>query len=156
MTLTTVNWRSTDSIDAELESLAAGELGDLEPAAHAVTLPHFSDDRGTLVPIDLPAAVPFPVVRAWTITGAPADQVRARHAHYVCDQAFWCTQGSARFVLTDGAHVAELSLTAPADLLVVPAGLWVQIDRCEPGTVLVAFASLPYDANDYRATIARN
>lgn len=154
--LTTVTWRETDEIDAALSSLRVVELGTLEPAPQLGTLPHFSDDRGTLVPVDVPSEIPFPVLRAWTITAAPADQIRARHAHFVCEQAFWSTQGAARFVLTDGVRVTEVTLAGPADLLYVPAGLWVQIDRCEAGTVLVAFASLPYDVNDYRSSIGKD
>jgi len=151
--LSAVTWRTTDAVDAALAGLTPVALDALEPGASLVLLPHFSDERGTLVPVDTDTVLPFEVHRAWAISGAPLDGTRGRHAHYECEQAFWCSQGAARFVVTDGTRVAETTLHGPDGLILIPAGLWVQIDRCEPGTVLFAFASHPYDENDYRSTI---
>lgn len=152
--LTPVTWRTPDEVDAQLSALQAVPLEQLLPAASAVTLPRYTDDRGTLVPVDVDQVLPFDVRRAWSITHASVDTVRGRHAHFVCDQAFWCNRGYARFVVTDGQRVAEAVLQSPSGLLIVPAGLWVQIDQFQLGTVLLAFASHPYDPDDYRTELS--
>lgn len=152
--LTPITWRTPDELDADLSGLEVVTLDQLRPAASAVSLTAYTDQRGTLVPVDIDGLLPFSVRRAWSITGAAADTVRGRHAHYECDQAFWCNRGYARFVLTDGERVAEHMLESPTGLIVVPAGLWVQIDHFQPGTVLMALASHPYDAADYRTELS--
>lgn len=151
-----VTWRTPDAIDAELDALQPVPTTVLRPAARGVKLPSFTDERGTLVPVDVPSVLPFPVQRTWSITGAPSDTVRGRHAHYECHQAFWLVSGSARFTFSDGDCVSHQLLRGPDELAIVPAGLWVQIDQFAEGTVIIAFASHAYDPHDYRTDITRD
>jgi len=111
------------------------------------TTPVFSDDRGalTLVPVD---AIPFTPARTYVLHGIPKGAIRGGHASR--SQRRWLVgvAGGANVTLDDGVRASTLEL-AGGDTLLVPAGVWHEIEALEEGTVILVFADGGYDPADY-------
>jgi dTDP-4-dehydrorhamnose 3,5-epimerase-like enzyme len=105
----------------------------------------YSDQRGSLVVIEALRDVPFEIKRAFYVYDVPPDQVRGGHAHRACQQALVCVSGGCR-VLAGGD---EFQLCDPAKVLYVPPGVHLDLDKWQPGTVLLVLCSQHYDEEDY-------
>lgn len=107
------------------------------------------DARGRLVAMESGPQVPFPIVRAFQVSGVPADAVRGRHAHKACHQFLVALSGAVTAIVDDGHVCQTVRLDSPAAGLHVPPGLWgVQFDFTSDAVMLV-LASHGYDAADY-------
>ncbi len=120
------------------------------PGAHVYRFPEFVDLRGSLTSGDLPSdAVPFVPERWFFVYDVPSREVRGEHAHRVCHQFLICVSGQVVVALDDGTHRNEVVLDAPTVGLYVPPMTWSSQFRYDPQSVLLVFASHPYDASDY-------
>jgi dTDP-4-dehydrorhamnose 3,5-epimerase-like enzyme len=106
------------------------------------------DARGALVALDLPAAVPFPVVRAFWVFDVPADTARGAHAHKQCQQFLVCVTGSVAVEVFDGSAERSIAL-AEGQALHVPPGIFATERYVTPGSVLMVFCDRPYEPADY-------
>jgi UDP-2-acetamido-3-amino-2,3-dideoxy-glucuronate N-acetyltransferase len=111
------------------------------------TTPVFTDDRGalTLVPVD---AIPFTPNRTYVLHGIPRGATRGGHASRSQQRWLVGVAGNAKVTLDDGVHASTLEL-AGGDTLLVPAGVWHEIEAVEDGTMILVFADGDYDPADY-------
>lgn len=108
-------------------------------------LPSFSDLRGSLSVID--SALPFPIVRVYWIYGSDGH-VRGGHRHAQTRQALVAVSGQVSICVNDGVHSETVLLDHPSKCLLVEPDDWHTM-TFGPGSVLLCFASHPYDRNDY-------
>ncbi|MBZ9814129.1 WxcM-like domain-containing protein [Mesorhizobium sp. CA7] len=112
-------------------------------------LPHFSDLRGELAPLEFGQNLPFKPLRSFLVYGVRSDKVRGEHAHRQCHQFLIATHGRLSVVVDDGHDRKEVSLADPSVGLYLPPGVWGIQYKFQPDTVLLVMASHPYDASDY-------
>ncbi|MDX8538996.1 isomerase [Mesorhizobium sp. M4B.F.Ca.ET.215.01.1.1] len=112
-------------------------------------LPHFSDLRGELAPLEFGSNLPFRPARTFLVYGVPSDKVRGEHAHRQCHQFLIAAHGRLSVVVDDGHDRKEVSLSDPSIGLHLPPGIWGIQYKFQPDTVLLVMASHPYDAADY-------
>ncbi|TIO54554.1 MAG: isomerase [Mesorhizobium sp.] len=112
-------------------------------------LPHFSDLRGELAPLEFGRNLPFKPVRSFLVYGVPSDKVRGEHAHRQCHQFLIATHGRLSVVVDDGHERKEVLLADPSIGLYLPPGVWGIQYKFQPDTALLVMASHPYDASDY-------
>lgn len=112
-------------------------------------LPHFSDLRGELAPLEFGQNLPFKPLRSFLVYGVPSDKVRGEHAHRLCHQFLIAAHGRLSVVVDDGRDRKEVSLAEPSIGLYLPPGVWGIQYKFQPDTVLQVLASHPYDAADY-------
>ena len=112
-------------------------------------LPFVSDPRGNLTVGNVPSEVPFEVKRFFLVFDVPNQHVRGEHAHKECQQFLICVRGSCSVVVDDGENREEFKLHQPNLGLYIPNGIWATQYKHTPDATLLAFASLPYDADDY-------
>ncbi|MBZ9860565.1 WxcM-like domain-containing protein [Mesorhizobium sp. CA12] len=112
-------------------------------------LPHFSDLRGELAPLEFGQNLPFKPLRSFLVYGVPSDKVRGEHAHRQCHQFLIATHGRLSVVVDDGHDRKEVSLADPSIGLYLPPGVWGIQYKFQPDTALLVMASHPYDAGDY-------
>lgn len=73
---------------------------------------------------------------------------RGEHAHKSCSQWISALTGEVQITLKNGASTELVHLQNLGELLVVPPGIWVEIDFVESGVIAVG-ADMPYQESDY-------
>ncbi|WP_369139996.1 WxcM-like domain-containing protein [Modestobacter versicolor] len=106
------------------------------------------DMRGSLVATEF-GDLPFVPQRAFLVFDVPSKEVRGEHAHRACEQFLVCVSGSVNVLADDGTNRQEFVLDDPSIGIHLKAMTWGTQYKYSPGTVLMVFASLPYDDADY-------
>lgn len=128
----------------------AGSKGPLGVGACALwRLPHFSDLRGELAPLEFEKDLPFKPSRTFLVYGVASSEIRGEHAHFKCHQFLIAAHGTLAVVIDDGRKRAEVVLSDPSVGLYLPPLVWGTQYKFKPETVLLVLASDPYDAGDY-------
>lgn len=112
-------------------------------------LPHFSDMRGSLTPLELSKGLPFEARRVFLVYGVPSHHVRGEHAHHQCEQFLVAAHGGVSVVLDDGERRREVRLSDPTVGLYLAPMVWGIQYKFDPDSVLMVAASHNYDAADY-------
>jgi len=107
----------------------------------------FKQNSGKLSSVTFGEEIPWEIARVFFIS-VDDPETRGDHAHIRCNQAFICTMGSVRIVCKDGVNEKSFTLDALQQLLIVPAGIWVNLNMEEHSSVAV-LTDLPYDEHDY-------
>jgi dTDP-4-dehydrorhamnose 3,5-epimerase-like enzyme len=89
----------------------------------------------------------FDFKRVFFIKGI-AGIKRGEHAHKACAQWISVITGSVSITLKDGSAVDKIALHEFGELLIVPPGIWVEIDFLESSVVAVG-ADMTYEESDY-------
>lgn len=111
-----------------------------------------TDSRGALTVGEVPAEVPFSPARYFVTFDVPSVELRGEHAHRHCKQFLICVHGSVRILLDDGARRCEVTLDRPDMGVYMPEMIWGTQYRHSVDTVLLVFASRPYEPEDYLRT----
>lgn len=122
---------------------------DLDTPAGLTRLRTVDDIRGALLPIDLPADLPFAPQRVFFVHNVPSKEVRGEHAHRECEQFLICLSGSVSCIVDDGKTRSIHVLNDPSLGLYMPRMTWGTQYDYSPDAVLIVFASHPYDDADY-------
>lgn len=109
----------------------------------------FGDMRGGLTPFEFADDLPFVPRRSFLVYDVPDRRVRGEHAHKVCAQFLVAAKGRLNVVLDDGRVRREVVLDGPTTGLYLSPMVWGIQYKFDPDTVLLVFASHPYDAADY-------
>jgi len=110
-----------------------------------INVPTHTDSRGVLSVID--DLLPFPMKRVYWIHSADGA-VRGGHRHRSTRQALIALRGRVTIHMDDGSHVEDIHLESPDRCLLVEPEHWHTMEF-GPGSVLLVFASRPYDKNEY-------
>ena len=110
-----------------------------------IDLPAFADARGQLVVMQ--QAIPFEPKRIFWITGADGH-TRGGHRHHVTRQALIAVAGSVDILMHDGRRRETIALDRANRCLIVEPDDWHTMSF-GPGSILLVFASAPYDVKDY-------
>lgn len=109
---------------------------------------NFTDDRGTLVPIELARAVSFVPKRIFWITGAPRDATRGQHGHKLCQQYMICCEGRVGIDTFDGKDTRSFTLERGQALLIPPL-IYASETYLADNTLLLVICDQPFDQDDY-------
>lgn len=112
-------------------------------------LPHFTDMRGSLTPLEGGKGLPFEPQRVFLVYGVPSHHVRGEHAHRRCAQFLVAVHGGVSVVVDDGTHRREVRLSDPTLGLYLPPMVWGIQYKFDPDSALMVAASHTYDAEDY-------
>lgn len=108
-----------------------------------------TDARGALTVGEVPSELPFTPARYFAVYDVPSQELRGEHAHKACKQFLICLHGSCRVLLDDGASRCEVTLDRPDMGVFMPEMIWGTQYRYSADAVLLVFASLPYQNDDY-------
>lgn len=111
-------------------------------------LPIHSDNRFSLVPLELAEHVPFEVRRVYAIVDGKMPS--GSHCHKQEQEVFFVARGACMAQIDEGRGLQDVSLKQ-GDAMYVPAYVWHHFETWEPGTVVVTVSSTTYDPkrNDY-------
>jgi len=114
-----------------------------------IDLPKISDPRGNLTFIEGNNHIPFVIRRVFYLYDVPGGADRAGHALKSCHQFLIAMSGSFDVTLYDGREKERIHLNRSYHGLHIPPMIWREIDNFSSGSVCLALASEPYNAEDY-------
>lgn len=113
-----------------------------------IDIRRFSDNRGYLSVIEGKLDIPFEIKRIYYLYMVP-EVARGAHAHKQLQQLLIATSGSVDVIMDDGTNKQTFHLDRPWKGLLIPPGLWRDLENFSGGAVLMCLASEKYDAADY-------
>lgn len=111
------------------------------------TLPVFTDDRGSLVPIELKSHIPWEPKRVYYALNMKDG--RGGHCHRTECELFVCLQGKMTVKLHDGKQWIEREINAPMEAVRVDNMIWHEFTNFSDDAILLAVSSTNYDSDDY-------
>jgi dTDP-4-dehydrorhamnose 3,5-epimerase-like enzyme len=114
-----------------------------------INFPKNNEPRGNLSFIEGNNQVPFTINRIYYLYDVPSGATRGGHAHKTLFEVIIALSGSFDVVLDDGAKRKRFFLNRPHYGLLVPSGLWRELENFSSNSVALALASDFYDEKDY-------
>ena len=114
-----------------------------------IQLPVIPDERGNLSFVEENHHIPFEIKRVYWLYDVPGGASRGAHAHRELYQLIIAASGSFRVTLDDGRNKESFFLNRSYQGLLVPPGIWRDLDDFSSGAVCMVLASELYDAKDY-------
>mgnify|MGYP006219986977 FL=1 len=93
--------------------------------------------------------IPFDIKRVYYLYDVPSDAYRGGHAHKKLLQFMIPLSGSFDIHLDDGNNKKKLMLNKPDKGLLIPNGIWREMDNFSSGSVCMVLASENYSEDDY-------
>lgn len=113
-----------------------------------IDIRRYSDTRGYLSVVEGGIDIPFEIKRIYYLYMVP-EVARGAHAHKALQQLLIATSGSVEVIMDDGKQKKSFMLDRPWKGLLIPAGLWRDLENFSGGAVLMCLASEKYDESDY-------
>ncbi|GEQ87317.1 hypothetical protein ULMS_28250 [Patiriisocius marinistellae] len=106
------------------------------------------DGRGNLSVIEKDL-IPYDIKRVYYLYDVPSDSIRGGHAHKELQQFLIALSGSFDVVLDNGKERKTFTLNRPNKGLLIPCGIWRELENFSAGAVCLSLVSEVYDEEDY-------
>ena len=93
--------------------------------------------------------IPFEIKRVYYLYDVPSDSTRGGHAHIELQQFLVPLSGSFDVVLDDGSSRKIITLNRPFKGLLIPSGIWRELQNFSAGAVCLSLVSDVYKEEDY-------
>ena len=113
-----------------------------------IQVPNAHDVRGKLSVIE-GSTIPFEIKRVYYLYDIPMGSVRGGHAHKNLQQLLVALSGSFDVVLKDGISETIVTLDKPNFGLLIPTGIWRELQNFSSGSVCLVLASAEFEEEDY-------
>ena len=107
-----------------------------------------SQGRGKLSVIEKDI-IPFDIKRVYYLYDVPSDAYRGGHAHQNLIQFMIPLSGSFDVLVDDGNSKKKIMLNKPNKGLLIPAGIWREMDNFSSGSICMVLASDYFNEEDY-------
>jgi oxalate decarboxylase/phosphoglucose isomerase-like protein (cupin superfamily) len=107
------------------------------------------NDAGNITAINSAVEIPFQINRIYYLYDVPGGEARGGHAHKNLQQLIVAASGSFDIILDDSRIKRTVHLNRPDTGLLMPSGLWRQLDNFSSGAICLVLASEVYDVDDY-------
>jgi len=111
-------------------------------------IPKITDPRGNLAVIEKDT-LPYELKRVYYLYDVPSDAYRGGHSHKKCMEFLVALSGSFEVVLDDGTSKKRVTLNKPNKGLLIPTGVWRELENFSSGAVCLVLASEEYEEADY-------
>lgn len=113
-----------------------------------LTIPKIHDTRGNLSVIE-GDVIPFAMKRVYYLYDVPSGAERGGHSHKEQQEFLVALSGSFDVVLTDGQTKKTVTLNKPNEGLLIPNGIWRELENFSSGSVCLVIASDVFEEADY-------
>jgi dTDP-4-dehydrorhamnose 3,5-epimerase-like enzyme len=114
-----------------------------------MSLPKNHREQGNLTVVTNEVDVPFTIKRVYYLYDVPGGYSRGGHGHKELKQLVVALSGSFSITVDDGTSKQTFHLSRPDRGLMLPPGLWRELDNFSSGSICMVLASELYDENDY-------
>jgi dTDP-4-dehydrorhamnose 3,5-epimerase-like enzyme len=105
--------------------------------------------KGNLTAVSNNVHVPFDIKRIYYLYDVPGGLSRGGHAHKDLQQLVIALSGSFDINLDDGSTKRTFQLSRPNIGLLIPPGLWRELNNFSSGSICMVLASDLYTEEDY-------
>lgn len=113
-----------------------------------IEVPKIHDTRGNLSVIE-GNTIPFKIERVYYLYDVPSGSERGGHSHIDQVEFLIALSGSFDVVLKDGDSEKIITLNKPNFGLLIPTGIWRELQNFSSGSVCLVLASDVFDEDDY-------
>jgi dTDP-4-dehydrorhamnose 3,5-epimerase-like enzyme len=113
-----------------------------------LSLPVIEDVRGNLAVIQ-EGIVPYSFKRVYYLFDVPSGAERGGHAHIVQHETLIALSGSFDIIVDDGTEKRKITLNRPNKGLLIPDGIWRELENFSSGAVCLVIAEDVFDEADY-------
>ena len=113
-----------------------------------IEIPKVHDVRGNLSVIE-GSIIPFEFKRVYYLYDVPTGAERGGHSHNEQQEILLALSGSFDVILNDGMTTRTVSLNKPNFGLLIPFGIWRELQNFSSGSVCLVLASEVFDEEDY-------
>ncbi|NBU80230.1 MAG: WxcM-like domain-containing protein [Flavobacteriaceae bacterium] len=106
------------------------------------------DTRGKLSVIQ-GDAIPFAMKRVYYLYDIPSGGRRGGHSHKDCQELLVALSGSFDVIVNDGNEQKTVTLNKPNVGLLIPNGIWRELENFSSGSVCLVLASDVFEEEDY-------
>ena len=117
-------------------------------AIQLLKIPVVEDTRGNLAFIQKDF-LPFEFKRVYYLFDVPSNAYRGGHSHILQQELLIALSGSFEVVLQDGAVKKSFLLNKPNVGLLIPTGIWRELQNFSSGAVCLVLASDIFEEADY-------
>ena len=115
---------------------------------HLINIPVVEDRRGNLAFIQ-EKVLPFEFKRVYYLFDVPSNAYRGGHSHIAQQETLIALSGSFEVVLQDGLDNKSFILNKPNVGLLIPSGIWRELQNFSSGAVCLVLASDVFKEEDY-------
>ena len=113
-----------------------------------IDIPKIQDPRGHLAVIEKDT-LPFEIKRVYYLYDIPSDAYRGGHAHLQQQSVLIALSGSFEVLVNDAVNEEKILLNKPDKGLLIPTGIWREIENFSSGSVCLVLASTEFDESEY-------
>ena len=113
-----------------------------------IDIPKIHDIRGNLSVVE-GDTFPFDIKRVYFLYDIPSGATRGGHAHIEQAELLIALSGSFEVVLHDGQTTSTVMLNRPNSGLLIPKGIWRELQNFSSGSVCLVLASDVFSEADY-------
>lgn len=113
-----------------------------------IDIPKIKDRRGNIAVIEKDS-IPFAIKRVYYLYDVPSDAYRGGHAHTKQQSFLIALSGSFEVILDDGLKRERIMLNKPDKGLLIPTGIWREIENFSSGAICLVLASTDFNENEY-------
>jgi|TARA_B110000967_G_scaffold38338_1_gene37921 hypothetical protein len=111
-------------------------------------IPTINDARGNLAVIEKDI-LPYPIKRVYYLFDVPSDSFRGGHAHKEQLEFLIALSGSFTVTLDDGQSKKSFLLNKPNKGLLLPTGIWRELEDFSSGAICLVLSSGEFEEDDY-------
>ncbi|WP_347374305.1 FdtA/QdtA family cupin domain-containing protein [Aequorivita sp. Q41] len=115
---------------------------------NVMDIPKIADSRGNLAVIE-GKTLPFEFKRVYYLFDVPSDAHRGGHAHKEQQEFLIAVSGSFEVTLDDGNNKKRVTLNKPNKGLLIPTGIWRELENFSSGAICLVFSSGAFLEEDY-------
>ncbi len=112
-------------------------------------LPKVHNQSGNITVINNRKEIEFDIKRVYYLYDVPGGEGRGGHAHKQLYQLIVAGSGSFDIHIDDGKSKKSFHLSRPYRGLLMPPGLWRELDNFSSGAICLVLASTIYAEEDY-------
>ena len=113
-----------------------------------ISIPKITDPRGNLAVIEK-ELLPYSIKRVYYLFDVPSDSVRGGHAHREQMEFLIPLSGSFVVILDDAGERQEIVMNKPDKGLLIPTGIWRELNDFSSGAVCLVISSGEFEEEDY-------
>lgn len=113
-----------------------------------IDIQKITDPRGNLSVIE-GNFLPYSIERVYYLYDVPSDAYRGGHAHKEQLEFLIALSGSFEVILDDGENKKSILLNKPNKGLLIPTGIWRELENFSSGAVCLVLSSGKFLESDY-------